>query len=126
MTEKDAAIAYARAWNTLDCNHFLELLDENTHYASQWVLEELEGKDAIPKYFIQKMNTVKDTGANVYAELGTTRSRSSDCDCVLMSQGEKDEVQAVVLFGMNNYKIQRYDLCMPELLNVERTGVYPS
>ena len=126
MVEKDAAIAYARAWNTLDTTVILELLDEDARYTSQWVLEELEGKDAISEYLIQKMNAVKDAGVNVYAELGITRSESSDRDCVLMSQGKKDEVQAVVFFEINNNKIQRYDLCMSELLNAKRTGVYPS
>jgi hypothetical protein len=126
MVEKDAAIAYARAWNTLDATVILELLDEDARYASQWVLEELEGKDAISEYLIQKMKSVKDAGTKVYAELGITRSESSGRDCVLMSQGENDEVQAVVLFEINNNNIQRYDICMPELLNAERTGVYPS
>jgi hypothetical protein len=44
LTEKDAAIAYAKAWNRLDCSKFLKLLDENAHYASQWVFEEIESK----------------------------------------------------------------------------------
>ena len=42
LTEKDAAIAYARAWNRLDPNDFLALLAGDARYASQWVFEELE------------------------------------------------------------------------------------
>ena len=46
LTELDAATAYARAWNRLDCKKFLELLAPDANYASQWVFEELEGKAA--------------------------------------------------------------------------------
>jgi len=125
LTEKDAAIAYARAWNRLDCSEFLKLLDKNVHYASQWVFEELESKVAISDYLIGKMETVKNTGSKVYAELGNTRSGFAGRDCVFMAQGKKEEIQAVVIFEIANNKITRYDLCIPELLNVERTGVYP-
>jgi len=125
LTEKDAAIAYARAWNRLDCSDFLELLDENAHYASQWVFEELEGKSAISDYLIGKMKTVKNAGSKVCAELGNTRSGFAGRDCVFLAQGKKEEIQAAVLFEIANNRIYRYDLCIPELLNVERTGVYP-
>ena len=50
LTEKDAAIAYARAWNRLDPNDFLALLAGDARYASQWVFEELEGLEAISSY----------------------------------------------------------------------------
>jgi hypothetical protein len=125
LTENDAAIAYARAWNTLDCSEFIKLLDENAHYASQWVFEELESKAAISDYLIGKMKTVKNAGSKVYAELGKTRSSFVGRDCVLLAQGNKEEIQAVVLFEVANNKITRYDLCIPELLNAKRTGVYP-
>jgi hypothetical protein len=125
ITEKDAAIAYAKAWNRFDCSEFLKLLDDNAHYASQWVFEELESKAAISDYLIGKMKTVKKTGSKVYAELGNTRSGFAGRDCVFLAQEKKEEVQAVVLFEVENNKISRYDLCIPQLLNVERTGVYP-
>ena len=125
LTEKDAAIAYARAWNRLECSDFEELLDENAHYASQWVFDELESKSAISDYLIAKMKTVKNSGPKVYAELGNTSPGSVGRDCVIIAQGNKEEIKAVVLFEVKNNKIQRYDLCIPELFNIERTGVYP-
>lgn len=42
LSEKDAATAFARAWNRLDPEPFLTLLAPDAHYASQWVFEELE------------------------------------------------------------------------------------
>ena len=125
LSEKDAAIAYAKAWNRLDCSQFLELLDENAHYASQWVCDELENKAAISDYLTAKMRTIKVTGSKVFAELGNTRSSFPGRDCVSMAQGKKEEIKAVVLFEVENNKIKRYDLCIPELLNVKRNGVYP-
>ena len=125
MTEKDAAIAYARAWNTLDANDFLELLDEDAKYVSQWVFEEMEGKDTISEYLLRKIETVKDAGTNVYAELGIAKSGLSVRDCVFMSQGKKGEIQAVVLFEVDKSKILKYILCIPELLGIERSGIYP-
>ena len=122
LTEKKAAFIYAKAWNRLDCTEFLDLLDDTAHYASQWVFDELENKEAIADYLINKIVAVKNSDAKVYAELGITRSGFAGRYCVFITQGEK---QAVVLFEVSKNKIQRFDLCIPELLNVKRTGVYP-
>ena len=125
FTEKDAAIAYAKAWNRLDCSEFLQLLADNACYASQMVLEELEDRNAISDYFTKKIEAVRASDAVVHAELGITREGYIGRDCVFLSQGQKEEIQAVVIFKVDNGKIKRYDLCIPELLNVERSGVYP-
>lgn len=97
LTEKDAAIAYARAWNRLECSDFLELLATDAHYESQWVFSELASKDDIADYLITKMETVKSAGNKVFAELGKTRLGSIGRDCVFIAQGRKEEVKAVVL-----------------------------
>ena len=130
LTEAMAATAYARAWNRLDPSEFVELLDPDGRYASQWVFSELVGRDAISDYLIGKMRAVKARAVNdpdsaVSAELGKTTIGFSDGDCVLLSQGRKENVTAAVLFKVNAGKIQRYDLCIPELLGVVRSGVYP-
>jgi hypothetical protein len=127
LTEKDASIAYAKAWNRLDCSDFLTLLDENAHYASQWVFEELESKEAISEYLLEKMKTVESSGSKVYAELGNTGKSSAfpGRDCVLLAQGEEIDINATIVFDVRNGKITRFDLCMPSLLNVMRTGIYP-
>jgi hypothetical protein len=63
LTEKDAAIAFAKAWNRLNASEFLQLLDEDAHYASQWVFDELTSKNAIADYLTEKMQTVKRSGS---------------------------------------------------------------
>jgi hypothetical protein len=71
------------------------------------------------------MNTVKKSGVKVFAELGNTKTGFAGRDCVFMSQGRKGNIQAAVLFVVKNNKILKYDLCAPELLGVERNGIYP-
>lgn len=125
LTEKDAAIAYAKAWNQLDCSEFLKLLDDDAHYASQWVFSELENNAVISEYLVGKMNTVKNTDSKVYAELGIAHHGKSR-HCVLMAQGDKDKVAAIIIFKIKNNKISRYDMCVPQLHEYERTGIYPN
>jgi len=125
LTELDAATEYARAWNRLDCKAFLALLASDARYASQWVYDELKGKIAIGKYLKGKMNTVKNCGSEVFAELGRTTTGFAGRDCVCMAQGTKEQVTAIVLFEVVSGKIKRYDLCIPELLGVVRSGIYP-
>ncbi|HOH29305.1 MAG TPA: hypothetical protein PLC40_06500, partial [Candidatus Hydrogenedentes bacterium] len=91
----------------------------------QWVYDELKGKIAIGKYLKGKMNTVKNCGSEVFAELGRTTTGFAGRDCVCMAQGTKEQVTAIVLFEVVSGKIKRYDLCIPELLGVVRSGIYP-
>lgn len=126
LTELDAATAYAVAWNRLDLTQFLEILAPNAHYASQWVIGELESKAAISDYLTGKMQTIKSGKTPVYAELGTTSTGFAGRDCVALAQGDKDVVSAVALFDVEGNHIKRFDLCMPELLGVKRSGQYPS
>lgn len=130
LTEQDAATAYAKAWNRLDASEFLSLLAPDARYASQWVLDELKSKAAISEYLIPKMRTVKmharhDAQIKVFAELGRTTRGFSGRDCVFLAQGKKENVTAVVLFEVEGPYIKRFDLCIPELLGVVRSGLYP-
>jgi len=123
--EKEAAIAYAKAWNRLDCSDYIQLLADDAHYASQYVFEELTSKQEIEAYLIPKMQTVKVSGAKVYAELGVTHSGWLGRDCTFLCQGSKEEITAAILFDVKDGKIARYDLVIPELVQVQRSGVYP-
>ncbi|AGF80123.1 hypothetical protein UWK_03614 (plasmid) [Desulfocapsa sulfexigens DSM 10523] len=110
LTEKDAAIAYAKAWNALDCSDFLELLADDCTYESQWVTSALEGKEAISKYLTGKMKTVKTGGgATVRAEHALTTVpaflREEGRDCVVLTQCIEKEVQVAILFEVADGKI---------------------
>jgi len=125
-TELDAATIYARAWNRLDCIEFIEVLAPDAHYASQWVLSELESKEAIKDYLMNKMKTIKDSNSSVFAELAIATESFPEKNCVALAQGDKQIVNAVVVFTVEGGYVQRFDLCIPELFNVKRSGKYPN
>lgn len=127
LTELVAATAFARAWNRLDPEAFLELLAPDAHYASQWVFDELDSREAIADYLRGKMKTVRNyrinnPGHRARAELTTC---GDGRHCVAMTQGDQDEVKAVVVFTVSGNRIARYDMCMPELMGPLRSGVFP-
>lgn len=127
LTEKDAAIAYARAWNRLDPKDFLALLAGDARYASQWVFEELEDLEAISSYLTQKIRAVKAHAANnpnskVRVEIGITKAGDVDRPCAYMKQGSNE---VVVIFTVKDGKISRYDSCIPQLYRPDKSNVYP-
>lgn len=127
LNEERAAHAFAKAWNRLEPEGFLALLDENARYASQWVFEELVGATAIGDYLCQKMKTVRnhsinDPGSRVRAELGHTPKGRP---CAFITQGHGLEIHAAVIFDIQRNHITRYDLCIPQVVGAIRSGIFP-
>ena len=130
LTEETAVIAFAKAWNRLEPDGFLDLLAPDARYASQWVFKELEGAPAISDYLKAKMRTVSNYGVNdsnsrVRVEVGRITEGMDGRPCAFMTQGKGNTVQAAVIFEIRGDKVTRYDLCIPQLLGAVRTGVYP-
>lgn len=130
LTEEEVVFAFASAWNRLDPDGFLALLSPDARYASQWVFEELVGVSAISDYLRSKMKTVRthsvnDPNSRVRVEIGRTAHGDGGRPCAFMTQGHVNEVQAAVLFEINDGKVSRYDLCIPQILGAVRTGVFP-
>lgn len=130
LTEENVVFAFARAWNQLEPDGFLDLLAPDARYASQWVFDELVGAPVISDYFAAKLRTVRVRGVNdpnsrVRVEIGQTTDGLGGRPCAFMTQGKANEVQAAVLFEVSGDKVSRYDLCIPQLLGAVRTGVYP-
>ena len=121
------AEAFARAWNRLDPGEFTGLLDEQSCYASQWVLQEMKGKKTITDYLTEKMRTVKlhaeiNPDFKVRAELATTTRSDTGRPCVYLRQGE---TATVVLFATERDKVLRIDICEPAFYAPERSGIFP-
>jgi ADP-ribosylglycohydrolase len=124
LTEEDALHAYARMMNTLDVSHLEALLDDDFHYASQWVFAEIESKSAYLEYIVPKLNAIRNSGSAAWAEMGSL-DREFPGPCVVMAQGDKDKLMAVVLAKVENGKIKRLDLCgAPSPHDANRTGIY--
>lgn len=105
--------AYARMINMLDPSQFEPLLEDDFCYASQNVFEEITSKSQFMAYIAGKLKTLGSMGgkAKVWAELGYLR-RGFPGPCVVLAQGEKKDLIAVVLAKVENRKLLRLDLCI--------------
>lgn len=125
FAEEQALRAYATMMNTLDASPLEPLLADDFHYASRWVLAEIESKTAYMEYIVQKLEAIRKSGATVWAEMGSL-DRGLPGPCVVMAQGEKDNVVALVLAKVEDGKLKRLDLCeVPSPRSARRTGDYP-
>lgn len=125
LTKEQALRAYATMMNTLDVSCLAPLLADDFHYASQWVFAEIESKPAYLEYIVPKLDAIRKSGAVAWAEMGWL-DREFPGPCVVMAQGDKDSLVAVVLAEVVGGKIKRLDLCgAPSPHSARRTGDYP-
>ena len=125
LTAEDGLRAYAAMMNTLDVSHLEPFLAEDFHYASQWVFDEIASKGDYLDYIVPKLEAIHQSGAAAWAEMGWL-DREIPGPCVVMAQGEKDNLIAVVLARVEDGKIKRLDLCgAPSPHSARRTGDYP-
>ena len=125
ITKEHALRAYSAMMNTLDVSCLEPLLADDFHYASQWVFAEIESKAAYLEYIVPKLDAIRDSGAAVWAEMGWL-DREVPGPCVVMAQGDKDNLLAVVLAEVEGGKIKRLDLSgAPSPHSARRTSDYP-
>ena len=125
LTVDEALRAYAAMMNTLDASRLESLLAEDFHYASQWVFDEIESKSEYLNYIVPKLEAIRKSGVVAWAEMGWL-DREFSGQCVVMAQGEKDNLIALVLIKVENGKIKRLDLCgAPSPHSARRSGEYP-
>ena len=125
LTAEQALRAYATMMNTLDAACLAPLLADDFHYASQWVFAEIESKREYLEYITPKLEAIRKSGATAWAEMGWL-DREFPGPCVVMAQGGKDNLVAVVLAKIEDGKIKRLDLCgAPSPHSARRTGDYP-
>ena len=125
LTAEEALRAYASMMNTLDASHLEPFLADDFHYASQWVFAEIESKSAYLEYIVPKLDAIQKSGGAAWAEMGWL-DHEVPGPCVVMAQGDKDNLLAVVLAKVEDGKIKRLDLCgAPSPHAARRTGEYP-
>jgi len=126
LKEERALEAYAAMMNSLDASILEPLLAENFRYASQWVLEEIDSKTEYLNYIVPKLEAIRESGSSVWAEMGWINREFSQ-PCVIMAQGDRDDLVAVVFAKVEEGKIKRLDLCcVPAPTSAHRTGRYPA
>ena len=125
LTVEQALRAYAAMMNALDVSSLEPLLAEDFHYASQWVLAEIGSKSAYLNYIVPKLKAIRESGTVAWAEMGWL-DREIPGPCVVMAQGDKNNLLAVVLAKVEHGRIKRLDLCgAPSPHSARRTGDYP-
>lgn len=125
FTELEALRAYARMMNTLDVCHLEPLLAGDLRYNSQWVFEEIVGKDKYIEYIQSKLKVIAKSGRRPFAEIGELDEYPFG-NCVIMAQDDRDNLIATVLVGIRDGKISTLDMCaVPSPDLARRTGEYP-
>ena len=125
LTIDEALRAYAAMMNTLDASHLESLLADDFHYESQWVFAEIESKTEYLNYIVPKLEAIRKSGVVAWAEMGWL-DREFPGPCVVMAQGDKDNLIAMVVVEVEDGKIKRLDLCgAPSPHSARRTGEYP-
>ncbi len=126
LTTEMALRAYAAMMNTGDASILEPLLAEDFHYASQRVFSEIESKAEYMDYIRPKLAAVKASGKRVWAEIGELETEFPG-PCVLLAQGDQDNLVGLVLAEVEGGRIKRLDLCVaPSPHSAIRTGEYPS
>lgn len=125
LTIEDALRTYAAMMNTGDVCLLEPLLADDFHYASQWVFAEIGSKAEYIEYIKPKLAAVKASGQRVWAEIGHL-DRELPGPCVVLAQGERDNLVALVLAEVKAGQIKLLDLCgAPSPYSARRSGEYP-
>lgn len=127
MLTTDVALrAYATMMNTLDSSLLEPLLSPDFHYESQMVFSEIKSKQEYLDYIKPKLEVVRASGTKVWAEMAML-THSFPGPCVVLAQGEKENLVAIVLAEVKGDLIERIDMCIvPAPHSAKRSGEYPS
>ena len=126
LTIEAALRAYASMMNTLDSSKLEPFLASDFHYASQMVFTEIESKQEYLDYIKPKLEVVRASGTRVWAEMATL-THSFPGPCVVLAQGDKKNLVAVVLAKVQDDFIERIDMCIvPTPQSAKCSGEYPN
>lgn len=116
---------YAAMFNSLDASQLEKDLADDFCYSSQMVFEEITGKKSYLNYINQKLKTIQESNSVIYAELGIVND-SSEPNCLILAQGNSNNLVATLLIESSQGVIKRADMCIiPSPKSVIRTGIYP-
>lgn len=125
LTTKQALTAYAQMMNSCDISNFEKLLADDVVSTSQAVITNITNKNDFVSYMKGKLQTIKQSNATVYAELGEIEAYGHK-DCVIVAQNTKDNLVAIAFITVGENQIRKIDLCVvPPPSQAKRTGIYP-
>ena len=125
LSKSDALRAFARMMNTFDASHIEDLLADDFHYASQNVFHEITSKQEYMEYIRPKLETVRKSGGPVWAEMAEM-TYAFPGPCLVLAQGEHNNLVATVFAKVNGNRITRIDMCIvPPPSAAIRSGEFP-
>ncbi len=131
ITTKDAAIAYANAWNNLEIDEFLSLLDENVIYTTQLLPNKFKGKSEIKNHLRDKKDEFKSRGIVLYAELGYVSLKKDESisdefgsiednsHAVIFYEISPDIPFRVVVFKIKKNKVIKFSLFREKIFDIK-------
>jgi hypothetical protein len=129
MDKTKALEAFAKMINTSDTEEFLNLIDDNFIYSSQSVLEDITSKVQFSSYINDKLKSVSASSNKIYAEMADMQPYPMSSlfgPCVVLAQGNKENLVSTVLVNVKDNKITRISLCIiPPPETTIRSGIYP-
>ncbi len=111
LTEYDAAVAWARAYNTHDPSVLAPILASDVRVMSRWVVNDLVGRDGYLGYLRSKFATFESIGSVVRVEVGETPGGSAEAPgrpCALIEQD--GSLLATVLFDVVGGELSQISL----------------
>jgi len=131
MTEEDLIKELAKAWNNLNVSFIENLLIDDFRYASQWVVEEMKGKDNYINFISTKFQKIRESiaenGDKIIAEIGYCTQGFPNKPCIVLTQISGNEKSpATLLIETDNGLIKRIDMCaIPAPETAKLTGLIP-
>lgn len=127
LTELDAAVAWARAYNTHDASVLVPILADDVRVMSRWVVNDLVGRNAYVEYLRRKFATFERSGSLVRVEIARTpggERGGSGRPCALIEQD--GALLATVLFDVIAGRVAQISLGPhPSPESCRRSGEYP-
>lgn len=122
LAEMIACNLLAHAYNTLNASFMDNILTNDLLYTSQWVLDEMRGKDEFLSYLSAKYYTITKAGNAIFAELATYQGKH----CLIIAQGSKENPVATMVVKTIGSLISEIHMCeVPHYSECERLGIYP-
>jgi len=116
---------YATMMNAQCIDAIKSYLADDFHFALQWAFAEITSKLEYLDYIVPKLDAIRSSGAEVFAEMAYL-DREMPGPCVLLAQGDAENLIALVFTQVTNGEIVRIDLCgVRSPREARRSGVYP-
>lgn len=128
MTEFHFALeAYAAMINTCDTSRLELWLADDFSYFTQLGWSNFTSKSAYLEYMSSLLQPAQRPEGRIWAEMGwLDEDDFPGGPCVVLAQGDKDNLFAVALADIDGMMIRRLTLCnVPSPLSAHRTGIYP-